>query len=148
MRKGSFGRCSLRSGETVLCDTGPLVALLDSNDSAHADCRAAFENYGGAMATTWPVISESFFLLRKQYLRELLWQFVMGGGIEVADPAEGDLRRIRSLMTQYADLPMDFADGSLVALAERRNVKRIFTIDRRDFRVYRPRHTALFEIFP
>jgi len=43
---------------------------------------------------------------------------------------------------------MDFADASLVALAERLNVVQVFTIDRRDFRVYRPRHTRAFEIFP
>lgn len=136
------------SGETALCDTGPLVAIMDSTDSAHVQCRAEMERFSGALVTTWPVLSESFYLLRKQSLRELLWQFVLGGGIEVADPLPGDLPRIRSLMARYADLPMDFADATLVVLGERLKVRRVFTIDRRDFRVYRPRHTSVFEIFP
>ena len=138
----------MRSGETALCDTGPLVALIDSNDSAYTKCRAEIARYSGDLVTTWPVLSESFYLLRKQHLRELLWQFVLDGGIGIADPDAGELTRIRSLMDQYADLPMDFADASLVALAERLNVVQVFTIDRRDFRVYRPRHTRAFEIFP
>jgi hypothetical protein len=138
----------LPSGETALCDTGPLVAIIDSNDTAHAQCRAEFGRFPGTLVTTWPILSESFYLLRKQHLRELLWQFVLGGGMEIANPNSGELARIRSLMAQYADLPMDFADATLVVLGERLNVKRIFTIDRRDFRVYRPRHTSVFEIFP
>jgi len=138
----------LRSGETALCDTGPLVALFDSNDSAYAKCRAGFGSYSGGLVTTWPVLAESFYLLRKQHLRELLWELVSNGGIDIAGPVLGDLPRIQSLMVQYADLPMDFADASLVALSERLNIVRVFTIDRRDFRIYRPRHTRVFEIFP
>jgi hypothetical protein len=138
----------LLSGETVLCDTGPLVAIIDSNDSAHLQCRAEVRALSGALVTSWPVLSESFYLLRKQHLRELLWQFVLGGGMRIAPPLYEELPRIRNLMAQYADLPMDFADATLVALAERLNVKRVLTIDRRDFRVYKPRHIHAFEIFP
>lgn len=136
------------SSETALCDTGPLVAIIDSNDTAYVKCRAEFERFSGRLVTTWPVLSESFYLLRQQHLHELLWQFVLGGGIEIPDPISGDLPRIRSLMAQYADLPMDFADATLIVLGERLNVRRVFTIDRRDFLVYRPRHASAFEIFP
>jgi len=51
-------------------------------------------------------------------------------------------------MTQYATLPMDFADASLVVAAERLNLRRVFTLDRRDFLLYRPRNVAAFEVFP
>ena len=40
-------------------------------------------------------------------------------------------------MAQYRDAPMDFADASLVAVAENRNLRTIFTIDRKDFAIYR-----------
>ena len=136
------------SGDTALCDTGPLVAIIDSNDSAHVQCRAAFGCFSGGLVTTWPVLSESFYMLGKPHLSELLWQFILEGGIEVADSTSAELPRIRSLMARYKDLPMDFADASLVVLGERLKVRRVFTIDRRDFRVYRPRHTSVFEIFP
>jgi predicted nucleic acid-binding protein len=137
----------LPSSETVLCDTGPLVAIMDSADWVHTQCRAALQEFSGKLVTTWPVLSEVFYLLRKQLLREEFWKFVLGGGIEVAAPLLSDLPRMRSLMARYADLPMDFADASLVVLGERLNVRRIFTIDRRDFRVYRPQHAPSFEIF-
>jgi hypothetical protein len=48
-----------------------------------------------------------------------------------------DVPRIRELMRKYADRPMDLADAALVRVAERENVRRIFTVDRRDFTVYR-----------
>jgi len=58
------------------------------------------------------------------------------------------LPRIRDLMRKYKDLPMDLADATLVAVAEREKIRRIFTLDRRDFEVYRPAKIGRFIIFP
>jgi predicted nucleic acid-binding protein len=49
-------------------------------------------------------------------------------------------------MTKYSDLPMDFADASLVAVAERMGLSRVFTLDRSDFSVYRRNGRSPFEI--
>jgi len=62
------------------------------------------------------------------------------------DPA--DLPRIRQLMQKYRDLPMDLADATLVRVAEREGIRRIFTIDRRDFALYRPVKIGRFQIVP
>jgi predicted nucleic acid-binding protein len=51
-------------------------------------------------------------------------------------------------MWKYRDLPMDLADAALVRVAEREHIRRIFTIDRRDFEVYRLHRLGRFEIFP
>ena len=51
-------------------------------------------------------------------------------------------------MRKYRDLPMDFANAALVRMAEREGIRRIFTIDRRDFAVYRPARIGRFEILP
>ncbi|WP_152589806.1 type II toxin-antitoxin system VapC family toxin [Nostoc sphaeroides] len=51
--------------------------------------------------------------------------------------------RMRSLMEQYRDIPMDLADASLVATAETLNQRRIFTLDR-DFHIYRFRGNQSF----
>ena len=51
-------------------------------------------------------------------------------------------------MEQYRDLPMDLADAALVRIAERDKLQTIFTVDRKDFSVYRPSHTDYFEIVP
>ncbi len=55
--------------------------------------------------------------------------------------------RMRSLMEKYRDTPMELADASLVALAEARGLKRIFTLDS-DFYVYRIGDLEPFEVFP
>jgi predicted nucleic acid-binding protein len=55
---------------------------------------------------------------------------------------------MRDLMRKYKDLPMDLADAALVRVAEREKLARIFTIDRRDFEVYRPRGLPGFAILP
>jgi predicted nucleic acid-binding protein len=64
------------------------------------------------------------------------------------DVRDSDVLRMRQLMKKYADLPMDFADAALVVACERARIRRIFTIDRRDFLIYRPKHTEQFEIVP
>ena len=51
------------------------------------------------------------------------------------------------LMEKYADLPMDYADSTLVVLAEELNANLIFTTDR-DFEVYRINGRKRFRISP
>lgn len=122
--------------------------MADRWDTAHDECRGAFEAFGGDLLTTWAVCGEAFHLLPVQFKREFLWDFIVRGGVKIVDLAVEELPRMRALMSRYATLPMDFADASLVALAERLDVKRVFTLDRRDFQIYRPRHTRFFHIFP
>ena len=59
-----------------------------------------------------------------------------------------ELSRIRELMKKYKDLLMDLADAALVAVAEREKIRRIFTLDRRDFEVYRPAKLGRFLLLP
>jgi predicted nucleic acid-binding protein len=59
-----------------------------------------------------------------------------------------DLPSIRKLMQQYSDLPMDFADATLVQVAKRQDIAQVFTLDRRDFAVYRLRRGKAFTIIP
>jgi hypothetical protein len=51
-------------------------------------------------------------------------------------------------MRKYADLPMDFADATLVRAAIREGLRKIFTLDRRDFSVYRLGPLRSFTIIP
>lgn len=55
---------------------------------------------------------------------------------------------MRELMGKYRDLPMDLADASLVRVAERDGIATVFTVDRRDFSVYRIYGRRRFEIVP
>ena len=136
------------NAEQALCDTGPVVAMVDRRDRQHAAALRAFEAFAGNLVTSWPVISEAFYLLPHADEREFLWKAILTKGIVVADLLFEDLTRMMALMKKYADQPMDLADASLVALAERFVIRKIFTLDRRHFSVYRPRHTRFFELFP
>lgn len=133
----------------ILTDAGPLVSLLNEKDPSHARCVSGLESLSRPMVTTWPSFTEAMYLLgagagwRGQ---ELLWRLVRRGDLELVDitPLK-DL--ICDLMERYKDLPMDLADASLVALAENRRLRRVFTLDR-DFYVYRLPGGGSFEVVP
>lgn len=80
--------------------------------------------------------------------QERLWHSVEIGTLLITDLSVEDCSRVRYLMRKYRDLPMDLADASLVAVAERERINRIFTIDRRDFSIYKPAGMRRFEIIP
>lgn len=122
----------------ILVDTGPLVALFDRSERHHERVSDFFKRFaGGALFSTWPVITEAAYFLGDGPGQGLLLQWIAGGNLHIEHveaEAAGDLQ---ALMRKYADLPMDLADASLVWLADRRNLTEVLTIDRRDFSVYR-----------
>lgn len=136
------------SVEAVLCDAGILIALFDLDDFSHRRCWDLLHDSRCTLLSAWPVLAEVFYLLESSRQREKLWELVLGGGLRIPDLSFNDMRRMRELMVKYSDLPMDLADASLVALAERLRLKKVFTLDRRHFQVYRPRHVHSFEILP
>lgn len=136
-------------GEIVLVDTGPLVALFDPSDRDHAACTAALAAlYTSRLLTTLAVVTEVTYLLAfSTDAQQALLTFVSAGGVELADVAPADVSRAGALMKKYADLPMDFADATLVVVGESLKTPWIFTLDRRDFSVYRVGRKA-FRILP
>jgi predicted nucleic acid-binding protein len=133
----------------ILVDTGPLVALVYRNDAHHRRCVEATRTFHDSLGTVWPVVTEAMHLLDFSFeSREGVWQLLESEEIDVLDLGVADIGRMRSLMRKYRDLPMDFADAALVRVGEREGVGTVFTLDRRDFSVYRPAHTARFTLVP
>lgn len=132
----------------ILIDAGPLVALVDADDKYHDRCVETVASIREAMVTVWPAFTEAMYLLRSNPLQEALWQILESGTLHIGDLDAGDCARMRFLMHKYRDLPMDLADAALVRVAEREKIGRIFTIDRRDFEIYRPAGFRRFEILP
>jgi predicted nucleic acid-binding protein len=100
--------------------------------------------------TTTPVLTEALYFLGKRggwFLQATLWRMRAEGSLEVVPLESSDLDRTAELMDKYSDVPMDFADASLVALAESRGEKQIFTLDRH-FRAYRLPNRRVFHIVP
>ena len=124
----------------TLCDTGPLVALVDRDDPHHARCVAALQTLPAQpLLTTWPCLTEAMYLLGRAGglpAQDELWGYLADGLVVLHLPGATEWERMRTLMQQYHDAPMDLADASLVTAAERFHLRRIFTLDRH-FYAYR-----------
>jgi hypothetical protein len=125
------------------------VALIHADDRHHASCRDALERIREPLATVWPVITEAMYLLGfSSDAQDGLWRLLERDAVKILPLDAGDVPRMRELMRKYRDLPMDLADAALVRASEREKISRVFTIDRRDFEVYRPRGIRRFTILP
>ena len=149
-RASSSPRSSVsRRVRGVLVDAGPLVALLDQRDVHHEPCVAALKTLRDPLVTVWPAFTEAMYLLGSSWRgQKALWSRLETGALTLAPLDEGDAPRMRELMEKYRDLPMDLADAALVRVAEREDLTRIFTLDRRHFSVYRPGRRRRFSILP
>ena len=133
----------------ILLDTGPIVALFDASDDYHKSCVELLKAVNEPLITTWPVLTEAFYLLGFSWkAQDNLWEFIMRGGVEILSLDDKQKGRCRQLMEKYADLPMDLADGTLVVLAESRKVKKVFTLDHKDFQIYKPARIKSFTLLP
>ena len=133
----------------VLVDAGPLIALIHADDRQHERCVATLRELDEPLGTVWPALTEAMYLLNFSWkAQEALWEMLERGVVTLLPVEDADLARMRDLMKKYRDLPMDLADAALVAVAEREKVRRIFTLDRRDFAIYRPARLGRFAILP
>jgi hypothetical protein len=133
----------------ILVDTGPLVALIHQDDNQHRICKETFLTFSEPLGTVWPVLTEALYLLNFSWeAQNALWEMIQAGAVEILPLGTDDVARMRDLMRKYRDLPMDLADAALVRVAERERLRRIFTLDRRDFQIYRPSRIGRFAVLP
>lgn len=98
------------------------------------------------MITTWPAFAEAMYLVGRRVGwqgQTRLWQLVQSDKLAFAQVASP--LRVAELMERYRDVPMDLADGTLVALADERGFRRVFTLDG-DFYVYRLENGKTLEV--
>jgi predicted nucleic acid-binding protein len=136
------------AGELLL-DSGALVSLLDRSQTRHLDYTSFFGTWEGAVVSSEAVLTEATHLLgRVRGGRRACIDFFLSGGAVLVPSTPASLRRSRDLIEEYANLPMDYADATLVVLAEELGTNLIFTTDRRDFAVYRIAGRKRFRILP
>jgi uncharacterized protein len=122
----------------VLVDAGPLVAFVSRVDNHHHACLAAFRRLRTPLVTTWMPVTEALHLLAFSLPgQEALLEMIERQALCVLPVLDSDLPGIRSLMRKYQDLPMGFADATLVHAAIREGLRDVMTLDHRDFGVYR-----------
>jgi hypothetical protein len=122
----------------AILDTGPWVALIDRSESNHHKCVQWFKGFSGRLYSTEAVLTEVLYLLNFSITaQKAAFDFVLELIVEIIPTDIDSTRQARALMAKYADLPMDYADATLVTLAENAAVSRIVTLDKKDFSIYR-----------
>ena len=133
----------------VLLDTGPWVALIDKSEARHPDCVEWFRAFSGRLFSSEAVLTEVLYLLNfSSTAQNAALDFVLKGAVELVPSTIESLEKCKRLMTKYSDLPMDFADATMVCLAVETGICDIATFDRRDFGVYRTDTKKSFTLFP
>jgi predicted nucleic acid-binding protein len=122
-----------------LVDTGPLVAYLDRADPMHDTVAARIDSFTGQLATTGAVVTEAMYFVSDTPEGPLAFaELLVSANAQVVEAMQpSEVLSAAALMKKYADTPMDFADATLVALAEQLDLVEILTLDRRGFSTYR-----------
>lgn len=132
----------------IIADTGFWVAIFNDTDTHHSRCLTVASNLQEPLITTTPVVTEVCYLLQKRRSQAFSTAFLRShnrGAFRLFEITEQHITRCEKLMIQYANLPMDFADASLVVLAEHLGHGRIVSTDKRDFGAYRWKNREPFQ---
>lgn len=128
-----------------ICDTGPLVAYLDSRDPHHDWAVGLMKQLRPPLLISEPVLTEVLYFLREDELDcgplfDLLERDVLR--------IDFDLRtawpRVRVLMSRFES--MDLADAAVVVMSEQHVRCQVLTVDRKDFSVYRRNDRQMIDI--
>jgi uncharacterized protein len=123
--------------ETLLVDTGPLVALANKRDKFYLSCTEILKSHRGRLLTTWAVLTEFSHLTASVSATLPLYHWIERGGLELLPLGRDELVTAIDWIERYADRPMDLADASLVVAALNTGCRKIWTLDRADFETYR-----------
>ena len=125
--------------QSIVVDTGPLVAWFDPDDKHHQRAERWLKRHGTAFKryTTLAVVTEASHLIDSVDAGAALLEWIAAGAIIIVAVDNADLRAISARMLRYRDTPMDFADASLLWLADRLGTRSVLTIDERGFGAFR-----------
>ncbi len=121
----------------AIIDSGPLIALFDRDDDFHQPVCDFLRDYNGSLHSTLAMLTEVTHLLDFSVQAQIdFLNWVQAGGVQLHPIERVDLVRICQLTRKYADLPMNFADATLMRIAEKEQISQVISIDR-DFYIYR-----------
>lgn len=135
---------------TALIDTGFMFSVLSRREKHHLACLKAYRREPEPLIPV-PILPElAYFALPELGYQQFaaFLEMVTFRTPRLVHATQADMIRTAEIMREYADIKIDFADCVIMAMAERLNITRILTIDQRDFRIFRPKHTLAFEILP
>jgi predicted nucleic acid-binding protein len=122
----------------AIIDTGPWVALIDRSESKHDICVQWLKSYSGKLYSTEAVLTEVLYLLNFSVKAQTAAiDFVLKSVVEIIPSSVESLKKVKNLIKKYSDLPMDFADATIVNLAMDTGIHNVITFDQKDFNIYR-----------
>ena len=136
--------------ETVIADTGFVVALANRSDAKHEVVKAIYLQQKRILLPQ-TVLAEVAYLIGREAGVITVASFLKGlpmSQFSLLALVEEDVLRVAEILAQYADSRIDFVDASVMAVAERLNIVTVLTLDRRDFSLFRPRHCNSFVLVP
>jgi predicted nucleic acid-binding protein len=133
----------------AILDTGPWVALIDRSESRHIECIRWLKNFSGRLYSTEAVLTEVLYILNFSITAQCAaLDFVLKSVVEIVPSSTDSLKKAKTLMKKYADLPMDFADATAVCLAAETGMQNIATFEKKDFSIYKLPKKKSFTIIP
>lgn len=136
----------------VLIDTSFLLAALYSRDQHYKKANETIQLFDAKRCVIpAPALLELFHvgIARSNYGRAIeMLERVEKAGFEVESVTGIDRLRMLEIMHQYASADFDYADVALMALSERLNITQVYTFDRRDFSIFRPKHCSYLDLLP
>ncbi len=133
----------------ALLDTGPWVALMDKSESRHKDCIGWLKSFEGSLYSTEAVLTEVLYLLNFSTKAQMaVLDFIVESIVEIVPSDIESIKKIKLLIKKYSDLPMDYADATIVCLATETGIRNIVTFDKKDFNIYRLQKNKPFIIYP
>ncbi|WP_433578025.1 type II toxin-antitoxin system VapC family toxin [Nocardia brasiliensis] len=135
----------------IVCDTGPLVAVLNKNDADHQRCLDLLETHPGPLLVPSPVLAEVCYFLETRVgpsVEASFLESIARGEIELVDLTRADLSRMAELVRKYADFPLGAVDAAILAVSERLDTHEVATLDRRHFSAVRTRHSTPLRLLP
>lgn len=135
----------------IVADTSGLLALLDAGEPEHTRTSEIVAADRGPLITTDFVLAETDYLVLRRLggIAERAFLEQLAAGAPLREPvSDADLARALEILKQYDDQDLGLTDASLMAVAERLDVTRVLTLDRRHFAPFRDRRGRAFELLP
>jgi predicted nucleic acid-binding protein len=135
----------------ILLDTSIVLAAADQADLNHVAAVAWFGRADEPLLLGALTLAELDILLQRELGLDAtlaLLRSITGGGVRLVAPTDADLRRATEHLVEAAEHRPRLVDAVLVAIAERLDVRRIATFDRRPIAVFRPSHVRTLDLEP
>jgi predicted nucleic acid-binding protein len=137
--------------KSVIVDASFLVSLTSVKELQHSACVQVAQRLDSRLIVPITVVPEAAYLIARRISHRAMQIFLrklQNPHWQIENITAADFERATQVLDVYQDAELDFADGTIVAVAERLNVETILTLDRRDFVMIRPLHTDHFTILP